>query len=189
MGAHILPETAEKYFLLSRRLGFREWTEADFPLAKTLWGNLKVTELIDARGQLSDHQVHDKLSQELANAKYWAIQYWPVFLLASDEFVGCCGFRPYPHRADTLELGFHICQEYWGNGYAAEAAITAMYHAFRRLEAQALFAGHNPKNDASRTLLKKLGFRYTHDEFYAPTGLYHPSYILTRDDYRCNSRK
>ncbi|HUV51221.1 MAG TPA: GNAT family protein, partial [Anaerolineae bacterium] len=46
-----------------------------------------------------------------------------------------------------------------------------------------LFAGHNPKNEASRHLLEKLGFRYSHDEYYAPTGLNHPSYMMTADEY------
>jgi hypothetical protein len=43
---------------------------------------------------------------------------------------------------------------------------------------RALFAGHNPANQASRELLARLGFRYTHDELYPPTGLMHPSYRL-----------
>ena len=46
-----------------------------------------------------------------------------------------------------------------------------------------LFAGHNPENTVSRHLLQKLGFRYTHDEFYAPTGLQHPSYMMESKDY------
>lgn len=48
-------------------------------------------------------------------------------------------------------------------------------HAFDVFGARALFAGCNPDNTASRALLEKLGFGYTHDEFYSPTGLYHPS--------------
>ena len=59
-----------------------------------------------------------------------------------------------------------------------------MDHAFRDLAVGGLFAGHNPKNTASRHLLQKLGFRYTHDEFYAPTGLQHPSYMMTAHEYR-----
>ena len=51
-------------------------------------------------------------------------------------------------------------------------------HAFTVLGADAVFAGHNPRNAASRRTLLKLGFRYTHDEFYPPTGLMHPSYVL-----------
>ena len=53
-------------------------------------------------------------------------------------------------------------------------------YAFETLNKEKLFAGHNPKNEASRKTLKKLGFIYTHDEFYAPTGLMHPSYIKTK---------
>jgi len=43
-----------------------------------------------------------------------------------------------------------------------------------------LFAGHHPENHASRRILSKLGFRLTHEEFYPPTGLLHPSYLLPR---------
>jgi hypothetical protein len=32
-------------------------------------------------------------------------------------------------------------------------------------------------------VLKKLGFRHTHDEHYARTGLLHPSYALTPEDF------
>ena len=35
----------------------------------------------------------------------------------------------------------------------------------REKSVNALFAGHNPHSTASRHLLKKLGFRYTHDEY------------------------
>ena len=31
--------------------------------------------------------------------------------------------------------------------------------------------------------LEKLGFQFTHDEFYEPTGLMHPSYFLDRERY------
>lgn len=51
-------------------------------------------------------------------------------------------------------------------------------YAFEERKADRLFAGHNPKNTASKWVLEKLGFQYTGDEYYEPTGLYHPSYIL-----------
>ncbi len=46
------------------------------------------------------------------------------------------------------------------------------------MKADALFAGHNPHNTESAKVLRKLGFHYIGDEFYEPTGLYHPSYEL-----------
>ena len=48
-----------------------------------------------------------------------------------------------------------------------------------------VFAGHNPHNTASPKLLEKLGFSPIGEEFYPPTGLYHPSYRLQRGDFFC----
>jgi RimJ/RimL family protein N-acetyltransferase len=72
---------------------------------------------------------------------------------------------------------------HWRCGYASEAACAVIEYAFKKLKANGLFAGHNPRNEASRCLLEKLGFHYTHDEYYPPTGLNYPSYLLKADEY------
>ena len=77
-------------------------------------------------------------------------------------------------------MGFHLCPEFWGKGYATEAANAVIDYAFGQLHAEGLFAGHNPKNTVSGKILTKLGFEYIGDEFYAPTRLYHPSYEMRR---------
>ena len=59
-----------------------------------------------------------------------------------------------------------------------------MDYAFSKVKANVLFAGHNPENNASEKLIKKLGFKFIRNEFYEPTGLMHPSYMMMRDDYR-----
>ena len=84
------------------------------------------------------------------------------------------------YRKNEYEIGFHLRPQFWGKGYAVEAASAAIDYAFSVLHADALFAGHNPNNAASAKVLRKLGFRYIGDEFYEPTGLYHPSYELKR---------
>ncbi|NCF64875.1 MAG: GNAT family N-acetyltransferase [Chloroflexi bacterium] len=171
------------YFLRTKRLGFRHWREEDFELALGLWGDFSVTRLIDARGQLSRDQVRQKLQQEIAAEVNYGIQYWPIFLLSSDEHIGCCGLRPYDLSQKIYEIGFHIRSKQWGLGYASEAARGVIEFAFEDLDVKALFAGHNPQNTTSRNLLEKLGFRYTHDEYYEPTGLNHPSYLFTKEDH------
>jgi len=171
------------YFLSTERLGFRLWREEDFELALGLWGALAVTRLIDARGQLSNDQVRQKLRQEISSEAEYGVQYWPLFLLSTGEHIGCCGLRPYDLSQRIYEIGFHIRSQRWGFGYASEAARGVIEFAFVNLDANALFAGHNPRNAVSRKLLEKLGFRYTHDEYYEPTGLKHPSYLFTKDDY------
>lgn len=104
------------------------------------------------------------------------IQYWPIFELKSGELIGCCGLRPY--AAKEYEMVFHLRPEFWRRGLAAEAANAVITYAFAALQAEKLFAGHNPKNTASKKVLLKLGFHYVGDEFYEPTGLYHPTYEL-----------
>jgi RimJ/RimL family protein N-acetyltransferase len=77
-----------------------------------------------------------------------------------------------------LELGFHFRPAYWGQGLAQEAARAVIAFAFETLPVKALFAGHHPENTASERLLRKLGFRFTHEEIYSPTGLLNPAYLL-----------
>lgn len=164
------------YFLKSPRLGFRTWTRDDLPLALALWGNLEVTRTFG--GPFSEAQIRERLEREIANLLTHKVQYWPVFLLEGGEFAGCCGLRPYKPKQQIFELGFHFLPLHWGKGLATEAAQTVIAYAFGSLGLKGLFAGHHPQNAASARVLQKLGFRYTHDEFYPPTRELHPSYFL-----------
>jgi RimJ/RimL family protein N-acetyltransferase len=167
-----------KYFIRTDRLGFRRWHEEDIDIALILWGDYEVTRLIDARGKLSEIHVQERLVTEIAAQKEYGVQYWPIFLLENDEHIGCCGLRPYDLQRRIYEIGFHIRSNFWRHRYASEAAKAVIQYAFSTLRAKSLFAGHHPRNESSRHLLKKLGFQYTHDEYYPPTGLDHPSYLL-----------
>jgi ribosomal-protein-alanine N-acetyltransferase len=168
-----------KYFLTSTSLGFRLWNNNDISLAEKLWGNRKVAEFIASGGIFSRKQIQEKLKGEIQTQKDYGIQYWPVFLKEGNIFIGCCGLRPYDINKSILEIGVHLLPDHWGKGYASEALNIIIEYAFNKIKVSDLFAGHNPMNEASKRLLSKLGFRYTHDEYYPPTGLNHPSYLLT----------
>src|SRR5215469_8824915 len=173
-----MPDASQStYFLSSARLGFRTWTMADTPLARSLWGNIEVTRTFV--GPFTESQILERLAREIANQLTHKLQYWPVFLLENEAFAGCCGLRPYKTGKQIFELGFHFLPQFWGKGLATEAAQTAVDHAFGPLQLKGLFAGHHPENGASKRVLEKLGFRYTHDQLYAPTGLLNPSYFLS----------
>ncbi len=169
-----------EYFLSSARLGFRCWRESDLGHAIELWSDTEVTRYISARGFTRD-DIEQRLKREIDSQREHALQYWPIFLLATGEHVGCCGLRPRANEPDVPEIGFHIASRHWRRGYALEAASRVIDYAFTERAAPALFAGHNPHNAASRALLLRLGFVHTHDELYPPTGLQHPSYRLTRE--------
>ncbi|HXC47133.1 MAG TPA: GNAT family N-acetyltransferase [Candidatus Sulfotelmatobacter sp.] len=164
------------YFLQSPRLGFRQWSPTDLPLAQALWGDPEVTRFIG--GPFSLEKIQERLNTEIALYSMHNVQYWPIFLLESHQHAGCAGLRPYRPENSIFELGVHLLRPYWGRGLAEEAARAVINFAFEHVGAKALFAGHHPANSASQRLILKLGFRRTHEEFYAPTNLNHPSYVL-----------
>ncbi len=167
-------------FLETERLFFRIWRETDLGLASKLWGDPRVAQYIYSNPVLTENEVWKRFEEEMKTQAEYEIQYWPVFLKENDEFVGCCGLRPYNLPNRVHELGFHISADYWNRGFATEVASRVIAYSFCELKIRALFAGHNPKNQISRHLLLKLGFEHTHDEIYLPTGLKHPSYLLNR---------
>jgi RimJ/RimL family protein N-acetyltransferase len=169
-------QQANAYFLKSTRLGFRCWTEEDLPLALALWGDPQVGRFIG--GPFPAQKVKERLTEHIAMMSAHNIQYWPFFLLANDVFVGCAGLRPYQPEKKIYELGAHLLPAYWGQGFAREASEVIIDLAFRTLGANGLYAGHHPENAASRALLAKLGFRHIGEEFYTPTRVVEPTYLL-----------
>jgi [ribosomal protein S5]-alanine N-acetyltransferase len=82
---------------------------------------------------------------------------YQVRLATSDAPIGMCGLL----KRDTLEnpdLGFAFFPEFWGNGYAHEAAAAVLSYARSTLGLARIVAITAPNNDASRRLLGKLGF-------------------------------
>jgi [ribosomal protein S5]-alanine N-acetyltransferase len=173
-------ESGQRYFLRTKRLGFRCWTPDDLPLALAIWNKPEVTRLIADLGNPSEEQARNRLAREMANQDTFGVQYWPIFLLHGGEHVGCCGLRPYRLEEHVFELGAHLLPGHWRQGYATEAARGVIHHACEQLGVRALFARHHPHNHGSVRILEKLGFCYTHDEFMPQTGLNHPCYVLQR---------
>lgn len=171
------------YFFKTARLGFSHWGEYDTEQAYSLWGDKNVTKYLTASGEFTREEVNARLKLKIENERLYGIQYWPVFELETEKFIGCCGLRPYDSDKKIYEIGIHLKPEFQGRGYGIEAADNIIKYAFERLGAEKIFAGHNPLNKASAGLLAKLGFKFMKDEYYEPTGLYHPSYIYDRETY------
>jgi ribosomal-protein-alanine N-acetyltransferase len=159
------------------RLAFRRWSDEDMPFARELLGDPRVTALVG--GPFDEAAIVARLRVELGNQRDHGIAYWPILLRGGRE-VGCCGLKPREPARRVYELGFYLLPAYWGQGLAVEAGASVIAYAFEVLGAPALFAAHHPENQGSKRALQRLGFRYTHEELYPPTGLDHPSYELIR---------
>ncbi len=133
-------------------------------------------------GPLSAEAIQKRLEHEIRQRDEVGIQYWPIFLLATGDHVGCAGLRP--KEPQVLELGYYLKPAFWGTGLATEAGAALIAYAFTTLDAETLFAGHHPANHASQKVLEKLGFTRAGEEFYEPSGVIEPTYLLQRSRRR-----
>jgi len=166
----------KEHFIKTQRISFGIWEAADLASAKILWQDPKVTKYISASGVFSDEEIQARLNLEIENQNLYNIQYWPFVDNETGELIGCCGFRPY--KSEGLEFGTHIRSKFWRKGFGLEAGSAAISYCFENLRPKLIAAGHNPNNTASKELLTKLGFVFSHFEYYAPTGLDHPTYFF-----------
>ena len=73
--------------------------------------------------------------------------------------IGMCGVLKRESLPDP-DLGFAFLPEYWGKGYAFEAASAALDQARDFFKLARILAITSPDNDASIKLLAKLGFQF-----------------------------
>ena len=73
--------------------------------------------------------------------------------------IGICGLVKRAALAD-VDIGFAFSPQFWGNGYAFEAASAVMAYGKRALGLQRIVAVATPDNVASIKLLEKLGLRF-----------------------------
>ena len=165
------------------RIEFRIWTADDINNATTLWGDEKVTALLG--GPFNSDRIQKRFELELDELSKSGLQYWAMYYRPTGEFVGCCGIHSiYSAIPGDIELGYHLCTKFWGQGIAPEAAKAVLAHSFNTLKYTKITAGHHPNNKASQAIImNKLNMTPMGDVFYPPTGLRHPVYYITNVDY------
>ncbi|AIK54767.1 acetyltransferase family protein [Bacillus anthracis] len=62
-----------------------------------------------------------------------------------------------------IEIMYLLDPEYWGNGYASEAAKASIQYAKEMMNVKRIIARVKVANENSKKLLRNLGFTYTHD--------------------------
>nr|WP_054757748.1 GNAT family N-acetyltransferase [Liquorilactobacillus satsumensis] len=171
------------YLIETQRIGFKQWDNSQAELATQLWGgNAEVTKFIHKNGAFSPAEIKQRLATEIKSMELHNVQYWPLFLKATNEFVGVCGLRM-EGTTGSYELGYHLLPAFWGQGIGTEVARRVVNYAFEELNAVKLVARHHPENQGSKKIILKLGFVFKGFQYYQPTGLQHPHYELTRTDY------
>ena len=87
---------------------------------------------------------------------------WAIERASDGAFLGFCGVA-YPtfiaSVATRPEIGWRLAREFWGQGYATEAAIAARDQYFGSFSFAELISLAHPDNVASHRVMRKIGMR------------------------------
>jgi RimJ/RimL family protein N-acetyltransferase len=114
-------------------------------------GDRGVRTLDDARRYITDRFI--------ASYEKNGFGLWIVERKSAPGAIGISGLV----KRDTLpepDIGFAFLPEFWGQGYAFEAAAAVKEHAFGRLEFARLLAITNDDNASSIRVVEKLGLGF-----------------------------
>ena len=85
--------------------------------------------------------------------------FFAVTVKESGTIIGICGIGGIAYDRTKNEVFYHIGKNYWGNGYATEAAKAMLDYAFGNLELKKIIAAVHPDNIASNRVIKKIGLK------------------------------
>ena len=87
---------------------------------------------------------------------------WAIIDKSTNNFIGWTGLKYVKeltnNHVNYYDLGYRILKKNWGKGIATATAIASLNFAFEKLNADAVYAMADCKNDASNKILKKIGF-------------------------------
>jgi ribosomal-protein-alanine N-acetyltransferase len=83
---------------------------------------------------------------------------WGLELKSTEEFIGDCGIIRQQVDGERLyEIGYHLRHDFWGQGFATEAAIACREWGFAHLKAERLISLIRPENIPSRRVAERNG--------------------------------
>lgn len=141
----------------TERLTLRELQLSDAAFALRLYNDPSFLQHIGDKGVRTIADAENNL-QKGAIASY-AEHGYGMWLAENrqGEAIGMCGLIKRDFLAET-DLGYAYLPEYFGQGYAYEAATAVLAYAAKHTALTTVVAIVSPANQASKALLQKLGF-------------------------------
>ncbi|MBS1920049.1 MAG: GNAT family N-acetyltransferase [Bacteroidetes bacterium] len=147
----------------TERLQFRTFTLEDAPLIYDL--NLDPDVIRYTCDPVKDIGHARDILEQVILPQYVLYNHgrWAIYLKPQSEFIGWCGLKYIPQR-DEIDLGYRFKKQYWGKGYATEAAYASIQYGFNKLNLHRIIGRAMPENKASLHVLKKCGMNFITEE-------------------------
>ncbi|MCE7033762.1 GNAT family N-acetyltransferase [Bacillus cereus] len=111
---------------------------------------------------MSKEEAKDYVIQLISHWEQYDFGVWLLVNRNTDKLLGHCGLRKIDETGE-IEIMYLLDPEYWGNGYASEAAKASIQYAKEMMNEKRIIARVKVENENSKKLLRNLGFTYTHD--------------------------
>lgn len=85
---------------------------------------------------------------------------WAIIDLESERMIGTCGFAKINTDHDSAEIGYVLNPDFWGRGYAVEAAERVIEFGFSALGLHRIEARFMKGNERSLRVMEKLGMTF-----------------------------
>lgn len=174
------------------RLRLRPWREEDRGPLAAMCADPRVMEFFpNVMTREESDAMFDRMVQFRAERGFGL---WAVEIPGVTEFAGLLGLtapRFEAHFTPCVEIGWRLCAEHWGRGYATEGAKAALEFGFEQLGLEEIVSLTTPQNVRSWRVMEKIGMKRNPAEDFLhpmlPAGhplSLHVLYRLRREDWR-----
>lgn len=155
----------------TERLILRQWKDDDLRPYAQLNADPKVMKYFPAVLSKQESDVQAGFFRQFISEKGWG--FWAVELKETGQFIGFVGLLSNDESSGlpntpSIEIGWRLSSEFWGFGYATEAAQKALEFAFKTLLAPSIYSFTALQNEASQRVMQKLGMENTNQDFNHP---------------------
>jgi [ribosomal protein S5]-alanine N-acetyltransferase len=146
--------------LTTERLILRPLTLEDAPIIQQLAGKREIADTtISIPHPYSEQQARDWISSHADACVQGKGVAFGVELTHTNQLIGAVGLREIDQEHLQAEMGFWIGTDWWGKGYATEAAKRVIRFGFKERGLNRIYAHHMVRNPASGRVLEKSGMR------------------------------
>lgn len=156
--------------LETKRLRLRQWKDSDLAGFSKMSADPSVMKYFPATLSESDSNALAVKLKDIIYLQSWGL--WAVEIKESGEFIGFTGLnKPTCELPITpcVEIGWRLATQYWGKGYATEAATVVLNFAFETLKLHEVYSFTSVINQPSIAVMERLNMCNLKRNFQHPS--------------------
>lgn len=145
--------------LRSERLILRPLRAADAPAVFATYSDPEVVRYWSGAPWTEPARAEDYIAGGIRDIADGSAMRLGVELAASGAWVGQVSLYNFDAQNRRCDIGYALMRAHWGRGYIGEALAALLQFGFDTLDLHRVEADIDPRNDASRRAVERLGFK------------------------------